>query len=150
MITFQVEDWFSTKSKMEWLFPLHWKEVATYQDKIKLELDYQTYDHLASVGQLLIVTVRDGVKIVGYHWLIIKPHLHYKDSLTAATDVFFLHQDYRKGFNGINLFKFVEKTLKEMGVERFIISSKVTHDKSKIFERLEFDRVETVYTKFIG
>lgn len=149
ILTFQVEDWFSVKNKMEWLFPLHWQEVATYQNKINLDLDYETYDQLASDGELLIITARDGLKIVGYHWLILKTHLHYKQSLTAFTDVFFLHPDYRKGFNGVNLFKFVEEALKNKGVQRFIISSKTTHDKSKIFERLSFDRVEVVYSKIL-
>jgi len=150
MISYQIEDWFATKLKMEWLFPLHWKEVATYKEKIKLDLDYESYDELASKGDLLIITVRDGLKIVGYYWLIVKKHLHYKKSLTAFTDMFFLHPDYRKGMVGVNIFKFAEKILKEKGVERLIVSSKTSHDKSKIFERLKFDKVETVYTKFIG
>ncbi len=152
MIIFQVENWFAVKKKMEWLFPLHWEEVANYKDKIELDLDVKSYDDLAARDQLHIVTARDekSNKIVGYHWLIIKPHMHYKQSLTAFTDVFFLHPDYRKGMNGVKLFKFVEKSLKERGVKRVTASVKTGHDKSKIFERLGWDRAEIVYTKFIG
>lgn len=150
MITYQVENWFACKSKMEWLFPLHWEEVATYKDKIKLNINDEEYGALAANNNLHIVTVRDGVKIVGYHWSFVRYHSRFKDSLTAITDVFFLHPDYRKGRNGIDLFKFVEKTLKELGVKRMITSSKINHDKSKIFDYLKWDRQEIVYTKYIG
>ncbi|NBV06664.1 MAG: GNAT family N-acetyltransferase [Proteobacteria bacterium] len=149
-LVFEIQDWFSVRKKMEWLFPLHWEEVANYKDKIKLNLDDESYNKLAQDGNLHIVVARDKDKIVGYHWLIIKSHLHYKQSLTAFTDVYFLHRDYRKGWNGIKLFKFVLKTLKEKKIERVIFTSKTKHDKSKIFERLGFDRAETIYTKYIG
>lgn len=149
MITFQVENWFSCRKKMEWLFAMHFEEVGTYKDKLKLNINDDEYSRLASNGNLLIITVREGEKIVGYHWSFIRYHSRFKDSLTAITDVFFLHPDYRKGRNGINLFKFVEKTWKELGVKRAITSSKVNHDKSKIFEYLGWDRQEIIYTKYL-
>jgi len=149
-ITFQVENWFSCRKKMEWLFPIHWEEVGVYKDKIKLNFNDEEYNRLAEQGNLVIVTARDKEKVVGYHWSFLKNHIRYQDSLTATTDGFFLHPDYRKGFNGINLFKFVEKTLKDMGVERMVTGFKTSHDKSKIFEYLNWDRQEIIYTKYIG
>lgn len=149
-LTFAVEDWFVCKSAMAWLFPLHWQEVANDKDKIKLNVWYAAYDEMAKIGQLHIVTVRDGERIVGYHWTIIRPHLHYADSLTAYTDVYFLHEDYREGMNGVNLFKFVEASLRAKGVEKMYTASKVKLDKSAIFERLGWTLAETVYTKYIG
>lgn len=150
MISFQVENWHDVKDGMAWLFPLHWEEVANDKDKIKLNLWNEAYDEMADSGQFHVVTVRDGENIVGYHWSIVRPHLHYKQSLTAYTDVYFLHPDHREGMNGVKLFQFVEQSLRDKGVEKMYIASKVKLDKSAIFERLGWSKVETVYTKYIG
>ncbi len=133
---------------MEWLFPLHWAEIA--DQRIPLDVWYDCYDAMAKVGQLHIVTVRDSGLIVGYHWSIVRPHLHYKQSLTAYTDIYYLFPKYRKGMNGIKLFKFAEKTLKERGVQRMYTASKVKLDMSVVFERLGWSKTEVVYTKLLG
>lgn len=149
-LNFQVENWFDCKEQMEWLFSIHWEEVAHNKQSIKLNLWHEQYDELAKNGELRIITARDDDKIVGYYWVIIKPHLHYKQSLTAFTDVFFLHPLYRKGFTGVKLFKFVEQYLKEIGVQRVISTTKIKHDKSSIFKRLKWDKVEIVYSKILN
>lgn len=148
-LKYQVENWFDCKKEMEWLFPLHWKEVALNQDSIFLDIWFEEYDKLANANLLHIITVRDDNKIVGYYWAIIRPHLHYKKSLTAFTDMFFLHPKYRKGFNGIKLFTFFEQSVKLKGVERIITSTKVKLDKGLIFKRLNYKKAEIVYTKLI-
>lgn len=147
---FQVEKWSDCKAEMALLWPLHWEEVANDKDKIKLDVWYEAYDEMEKSGQLHIVTARDEEKIVGYHWSVVRPHLHYKSSLTAYTDIYFLHPSYRRGMNGIKLFKFVEKSLKERGVEKMYTASKIKLDKSSIFEFLGWHEAETVYTKYIG
>jgi len=134
---------------MEWLYPLHWDEIANYKDHLELRLWYEVYDKTADAGNLQVVTVRDGEKIVGYHRSIIHPHLHSCDSLTAITDVYFLHPDYR-GMNGIKLFRFVEECWIKRGVHRAFIASKVGSDKSAIFERLKWNKDEIVYSKILG
>ncbi len=147
---FQVEAWSACKAEMAALWPIHWEEVANDKDKIKLDVWFEAYDEMEKSGQLHIVTARIDGKIFGYHWSVVRPHLHYKSSLTAYTDIYFLHPDFRKGMNGIKLFKFVEKSLKERGVEKMYTASKVKLDKSPIFEFLGWDEAETVYTKYIG
>lgn len=150
MITFQVESWAATEEKMKWLWPLHWEEVANDKEHIKLDVWRDAYLGLEQSGELLNITVRDGEKIIGYHWSILRPHLHYKTSLTAYTDIYFLHPDYREGMNGMNLFKFVEGVWKERGVQKAYTASKIRLDKSAIFERLGWHKAETVYTKYLG
>jgi len=148
-LTYQVEDWFDCIEEMKWLFPIHWEEVALNQSTIPLDMWFEEYSRFAELGILHIVTVRDDDKVVGYYWALIRPHMHYKESLTAFTDMFFLHPKYRKGFNGIKLFKFFERSVKEKGVQRIIASTKIKLDKSVIFERLNYQKAEIVYTKLI-
>lgn len=149
-VTYQVEDWFSCRPEMEWLLPIHWQEIANDKDKIKLNPWWEAYEEMARNGQLQIVTVRTDEKIVGYHWSIIRPHLHYRDSLTAYTDIYYLHPAYRKGMNGMKLFKFAEACWRKRGVQKAYTASKFKLDMSRIFERLGWHRAEACYTKFIG
>lgn len=147
---YQVEKWADCKDEMAALWPLHWEEVANDRDKIKLDVWHEAYDALAESGELHIVTARVDGKIVGYHWSIVRPHLHYKSSLTAYTDIYFLKSENRKGMAGINLFKFVEQSLKERGVQKMYTASKKKMDKSSIFEFLGWTEAEKVYCKYIG
>ncbi len=130
-LNFQVEHWFDCKEEMRPLWKIHWEEVSLNQEKIKLNIWDEAFDEAAKIGQLHVVTARYEKEIVGYHISLVRPHLHYRNSLTAYTDAFYLHPDYRKGFNGINLFKFLEKSLKARGVERIIAMTKVNFDKNK-------------------
>lgn len=150
MIKFQIEKWNDALEGMRELWASHWDEVANDKDHIKLNVWEDAYADLEKSGQLLLVTARDGEKIVGYHYTVVRPHLHYKDSLTAYTDVYFLHPDYREGMNGVTLFIFVEQALKKMGVQKIYTASKVKMDKSAIFERLGYILAEKTYTKYIG
>ncbi len=148
-IKFQVENWFDVKEGMKWLFPIHWEEVALNKDSIPLEMWFEEYDRFAKAGILHIVTARDDDKIVGYYWAIIRHHMHYANSLTAFTDMFFLHPKYRKGMSGYNLIKFFVESVKEKGVQRVISNVKTHLDTSAIFKRLGFIQAETVYTKVV-
>ncbi len=149
-LMFSVEPWHLCKDEMSWLWPMHWAEVA--DKRIPLDVWFEAYDDLAATGQLHIVTIREEELggVVGYHWSIVRPHLHYHQSLTAYTDIYFLHPEYRKGMNGVKLFKFVEQSLKDIGVQRMYTASKVKLDMSAIFERLGWTKAEVVYTKLIG
>lgn len=149
-LDFQIEKLSQALPEMERLFAIHWNEVANDKDKIPLDMWIEQYQQLENWGQLHIITVRNTKELVGYHWSIIRPHLHYKHSLTAYTDGYYLHPAYRKGRNGVNLFKFAEKSLKEKGVKKMYTASKVNHDKSAIFESLGWTLAEKVYTKYIG
>lgn len=148
-LTYKLENWFDVKEDMKWLFPFHWKEVALYQNDINLDMWFEKYDQAAINNEFYVITVRDDDKIVGYYWFMVRPHLHYKKSLTAYTDMFYLYPLYRKGFNGIKLFKKFEEEAKKLGAERLITSCKLSLDLTKIFEKMKWDKTEVVFQKLI-
>jgi len=150
MITYHVEPWSTVQYDTRHLWNLHWQEVAMNKDKIQLDLDMATYEQYAASGALHCVIARSGGVVVGYHWSVVKPHLHYRNSLCAFTDVYFLHPDHRHGRAGIELFQAAESTLKARGVEKLFTGTKVSLDMGKIFEYLGWTETERLYTKFIG
>jgi len=149
-VTFHVEPWGEFKRESLYLWPRHWEEIALDRDKIKLNIDYSQYDELDRNGALHVVVARNEGRIIGYWLTIIRPHLHYADSLTAFTDVYYIAPEFRKGRTGLRLFQFGEKTLKQRGVQKVYTATKIHSDKSKVFEWLGYGRTEVVYTKFIG
>lgn len=150
MVTYQVEDWFECWEEMSVLWDAHWQEVALDREKIRLAPDFASYERFAQDGSLHVVTAREDGKIIGYHISIVKPHLHYKDSLSAFTDVYFIHPDHRKGMVGVKLFKETEKSLKARGVQKMFTGTKLSLDMGRIFERLGWRETERLYTKYIG
>ena len=150
MITFQEEALTECLEEMKPLFEEHWDEIDIHKDKIKLNPDYDKYLTLDAIGMLHVLTARDDDKIIGYFISFIQSNMHYKDYTFALNDVLFIHPDYRKGSVGYKLFKKAEVSLKELGVEVLMIQSKVKHDFKSIMDKLDFERVEYTYSKYIG
>jgi hypothetical protein len=149
-VTFHVEAWQDFKRESLYLWPKHWEEIAIHKDTIKLNVDYRQYEQMDANGALHVVSARCAGKIIGYWLLIIRPHLHYADSLTAFTDVYFMDQAFRKGLVFCRMNRFVEKTLKARGVQKIFTATKKHKDLGKLFEFMGYQETETVYTKLIG
>ncbi len=150
MVTYQVEGWFDVKDEMSHLWPLHWQEVALNRDKIPLEPDFDSYAAYANSGMLHIVVARKDGEIIGYHFSVVRPHLHYKNSLSAFTDIYFIAPAHRTGRTPMRLFEHVEKTLKARGVKKLFTGTKLSLNAGPLFEHMGWTPTETLYTKYIG
>lgn len=146
-VRFQVEDYLDAIDEMRELYPDHWKEIALDHDKIKLDPDYDRYELLSRAGVLHVVTARSGPKLVGYHMSIVMPHLHYKSSLTAFTDVFYLKPEYRKGMTGYRLLRTFRDSVKARGVQKVYMMTKLGIDLDPVLKRLGFKPIERVYAQ---
>ena len=150
MIEFKEETFDQVIDEIKPLLENHYEEIALDRDVIKLNPDYDTYKKCCDSGLMKIITARDDGKLVGYLIAIIKYHLHYKDSLTAIDDIFYISKEYRKGLTGVKLFIKTEEILKKYGVQRVILNTKLHHDVGAIFDRLGYKETERVFTKIIG
>lgn len=148
-IAYAVEPWEECWQELQTHWIAHWKEVAVDQESIALNPDLDTLHQMAASRMLHVVTVRaDGV-LVGYHLAIIRPHLHYKQSLSAFTDIYYVAPEHRKGLVGYRLFQFVEQALKERGVQKMFTGTKLHLDMSRLFERLGWRETERLFTKVL-
>jgi len=150
VIKYQQEFLNQVEDDSKYLLELHWNEVALNKEHIKLNPDWKSYYELEQVGKLRIFTARNKGTLVGYFVVIVNSNLHYKDHLFAANDIIYLHKDYRKGFTGIKLIKFAEECLREDGVSVLAINTKVHQPFDVVLERLDFNMVERVYSKYLG
>lgn len=152
MLTYQVESWDRYWRDAEKLWEDHWREIALDQEHIPLDVDWDRYAALDAQGKLHIVTARDADgQLQGYHLSIVDTHLHYRTTLHAYLDVFYLAPAHRRGMAGVKLFKVVQDTLKARGVVKQIQGHKVhVHGGlGTLFERLGYHKIEHVYSKLL-
>ena len=150
MITAQVEPYQKCLPELMQCYDLHWEELALNKDKVPLDPQYDLYEARDDAGQLLLVTLRENGRLVGYFIGFIAPGFHYKTCLTLTMDIFWTHPDVRGGFSGVKLFRLVEKEAKRRGVHRMFYGSKMHKDASRLFEFLKMEPVEIYYSKWIG
>jgi len=147
---YQIESLVECLEDMKPLLEKHWKEVAWYQDEIKLNPSYDKYLQLEELGMLHIVTVRDGEELVGYNINFINSHLHYSDHVYAVNDIIFLKPEYRNVGVAIGLLEVTEQELKKLGVSVVTIHMKTDHPFKSLMEHAEFTQQEHIYSKLIG
>lgn len=149
MITFQEEKFSDCIDEGLPLLKNHYKEVALNQDEIPLDIDFDGYLMLESLGKLFVLTVRDEGKLIGYHSVILSHSLHYRSTLFGDTDIFYVSPDHRGGRLGLRLFKESEARLKPKGVKQVLVQHKLhVHPYiGKILEYLGYREIEHVYAK---
>lgn len=150
MITFEVESFADSLEELKPILPLHYEELALNKDKVPLSPQYDVYLQREMLGELVFITARIEGELMGYFIGFVSPGLHYSTCLTCLMDIFYIHPEHRGSSFGFKLFTFVEQELRRRNVDRWFVGSKVHLDASWLFEKLGFDRVEVVYSKYMG
>jgi len=135
--------------EFEKLFPLHYEELCVTKE-YPLEPDIEAYRALANAKMLRCITCRADGELIGYIVFTISRHMHYRSCVTAFEDLYFVRKDYRKGRVGIKLFQYAEKVLKQFGINRIVMHTKVHLDNSRLFEYLGYKWTDKVFTKILG
>lgn len=150
MITAHVESLSENLEYLKPLLPIHYEELALNKDKVPLSPQFDKYIAAEDRGELLFVCLRSAGELVGYFIGFISPGLHYSTCLTCQMDIFYVHPKHRGSSAGYQLFKFVEQQLKNRGVQRMFVGSKMHKDASWLFEKLGYTPVETYYSTWLG
>lgn len=149
MITFQVEQYEDVVGEVMPYLQQHADELGAYKG-VTIDPDYEEYARMAAEDMLHIVTVRRDGELIGYHVSFVTMHYHHKDSLTAYTDLYYLRKDCRKGWLGVRMLKFVDKTLAARGVVRVFTSTTTAEDNSSLLIRLGYTETQRTFTKLLG
>lgn len=156
MITYAVEPWSKVWRELRELWDEHWREVAINQDMIKLDPDIPAYNTMEAAGMLHVVVGREAGRVIGYHISFVRPHLHYRTSLSAITDVYFIRASHRGPRAAIRLFEAAEKTLAARGVQKTFNGTKIhkspdgrSLDHGRLFEHMGHVEAERLYVKVI-
>jgi len=148
VITYHDEDPTVFFRELAPILPEHYEELCVTKD-FPLEPDLAAYERLRVAGMLKAVTCRNDGELVGYIIFIVQPHLHYMSCITAFEDLYYVKKEYRKGRTGIKLFQFSEEVLKDAGVRRIIMHTKIHMDNSRLFEYLGYKNTDKLFTKLL-
>lgn len=143
------------------LFTKHWKELGRHRAQVPLDADYQAYAMLERAGKLHCLTVRlPGTfdkpgELVGYVFNIVGPHTHYKTTLHALVDMYWLDPRYRGGVNGLKLLRANEEMLRDLGVVRVLIAENLQFKNRRkrmarvLFKRMGYKAMDIQYGKLL-
>lgn len=130
----------------------HWEALALERDVIPLDVDWDRYLALAATGQLCVTTARFDGLLVGYILNLVSGHLHYRSTLHAHMDAYWLDPAYRGGLEVIRWFRLNEEHLRSLGVRKVTGSEKLHYLNGRvglIFQRLGFRPVERTWSKVL-
>lgn len=150
-MTYEHESYATIAEEIRPLLRRHWEAIANDKEAVPLDVDEEKYRALDSAGLLVIITARVDGRLVGYIAAILSPHLHYRSTLFATFDVFWMEPEFRSGLNGVGLFTRMLLQLKAAGVVKVVGQSKVGggRDVSAIYRALGFEQAEILYTRTI-
>lgn len=148
-ISFKRERGQSLIPELKRLLPLHWEEIGLNHLDVPLDPDFDSYIAIENAGQLYVATVRDDDLLVGYWIGFVKGHLHYKSTLHAIADIYFVEKTYRKNGVGLKFFQWLEEDLKSLGVKKIFTGCKVNNDHTALFEHLGFTQSDKMFQKIL-
>lgn len=146
-VTYKQEPLASVIKDVIELARLDWEEINHDNEAYPFNPDWDLYEALEDRGALMIFTARDNDKLVGYFTVVKSPNPHSKGRFVVCNDVIYLHKDYRKGLVGLNLFRFVEKCLKEDGHTNLQVVFTKRYDISPLLTRMDYKMIETKFEK---
>jgi GNAT superfamily N-acetyltransferase len=152
MITFQVEPFGNLIRDGQEIFKTHYEELALHKEAIPLGMDFDMYLDMEKMGVVHVLTARADEKLVGYYIaLIVKNHPHNKDAGPAATtDMFYMLPSHRRGGAGAKLLVMAEKMLRDRGVKKATISTKVKFSNRELLEALGWEHTDVVFQKVLA
>lgn len=149
MLKYSLEAFDDYYKDVQDIWKKHFDEIAVNKDHRKLDPNLEEYRNLEKRKRLIVYTVRDEGKLVGYALAVLARPLHY-NYLASMFDMYYVLPEYRKGTVGIDLLKGIEQELKKAGVKEMYGGTKTHKDLSILFEHLGWSSAEIRYIKWIG
>jgi L-amino acid N-acyltransferase YncA len=150
----QVEPYGAVLPDLLPLYEGHWREVALDQNRPEARLapQFGIYAARDAAGELVLVTLRDACRVVGYFLCFVTLGLHYSACLTAQMDIIYVHPDVRGRFGGLRLIRTMQRELLRRGVKRWFVGEKIGRSSGlgRIYELAGFRPVETHYSMWLG
>lgn len=145
-LQFNVEPFDNLWPEINALWLQHKAEIVSHWAP-PLNPNISMYRKLDAAGALKCITARNPTgHLVGYYFMVRKRNLHYQ-VVTASDDIYYLHPDWRHGWNGVKLFLEAERVMRELNVVINYVHEKITNPVKPILDRLGYSAIETIYQK---
>lgn len=145
-LTFHVEQVETSWDEMVKLAETHWKETQAYRHGQPFNPKKERYAEYERIGCFIQFTARDGDRMVGYGGAYVVPSMHTQEVI-ATEDTWFLLPEYRKGFNAVRFFRFMEEECRKRGAVDVTLTVPHGIGTGVLCKRLGYSEVATVWNK---
>lgn len=147
-LSFALEPLEKCWSEVMFLAKQHWHETEEYRHGEKFNPNYLLYRQYESAGLFFLATARANGAMVGYAGMYVTPSMHTQ-RMIATEDTWFLLPEYRKGWNAVRFYKFVENECLRRRAIGCGMTVKNTNGASKVLEFLGYKEVSRQYYKHL-
>lgn len=144
MITIQSENFYDWYPEAEALRAQNSADSGLPLAGLEYDLDLPRYKFFASNHALVIVTARDGAKLVGYHISLVTSHVHFANILFGFDDALVVDRAYRGKGLGAKLIKYSEREWIDRGAK---VGHRATRGSGNLFLSLGYTPNERTYIK---
>lgn len=124
----------------------HWNETQQHRHDQPFSPSFERYAQVEAVGGYVQFTARVEGRMVGYAGIYIVPSMHTQ-SLICVEDTWYLKPEYRKGFNAVKFFRFMEDYCRSRGVHEVTLTAPI-HTRAEVIHRyLGYKAVATQSSK---
>lgn len=151
MIRCQVDSVQDIQLEVEDVLESAWEETVDHKELLSYEnnnVDWEFYKDMEDSGTLHVITMRDSGKLIGYNFLMIIDHPHYK-VLHALSDMMWINETYRGQGLGKSLIQYSEDYLEHIGGGLMVYNFKVGKPHPSM-DKIGYKHAENVFTKVIG
>ena len=151
MIRFQIDSVKDIQLEVEDVLEGAWRETVDHKELLSYDdndVDWEFYVDTEDAGTLHVLTARDSGKLIGYNFLMIMEHPHYK-VLHAVSDMIWVKDSYRGQGLGKKLISFSENYLEHIGGGLMVYNFKVGKPHPNM-DSMDYKHTENVFTKVIG
>ena len=140
--------WHEIYDEPDGLAYLHWLETKAHQYDQQYGPSFERYNSYARAGWFHQFTVRDNGKLVGFSGVYITPSMHTQ-AMLATEDTWYLAKDYRKGWNAIKFYRYIEEKCMELGAEESTLTVPDSKERGihTLLLRLDYKPVSVQYSK---
>lgn len=121
-----------------------WNEVERVRDNFNP--DYETGISSELAGRRIQFTVRSEGKLVGNCACYVSKSIHTQN-WKATEDTMYIAPDHRRGMLATRFFKFCEEKLRQLGVKEITVTTKVSNDVHRLWERQGYVFSDRVLSK---
>lgn len=150
MITLNFETFSEYSSNCKELWEEEYHDVIGDKNHLPLDPDIEAYISAQKNNSLCILSVRDGVKLVGHVVAFIYKAPHHKTVTYAFVSTFYLSKPYRNTSLGKEMVSVSELRFAELGVQKVFYGFPAIDYLEKFFLEQGYKPLNVVYEKWIG
>lgn len=113
----------------------------------QLRMNWAAYTELNEAGGIVLLTARDGDKLIGFVMYHVFPHLHHMGVINAACDIIAVDVDARGQGIARALMAHAEPVLRNRGVQYITHQFRTCYDTEPLFPKLGYKLFEQGYLK---